>query len=213
FFSFFSSLSAIFYLKSLKVKNISLSAILISSSALISTPLGIIFFSESITLTKFFGILLILSAVFIAKFRNPIFEKNHIFGLIAGIMFGVAYVVDKGIVQHIHPLIYIFWSFLMISILGFLIGFQNVINSLKNRKLPSFKFLIFSGIGYFLFNLFTFKAYRVGGEVGRIDAINTAYIFIIIIFEYFILKHTRGITRKLIASALAALGVFILGNL
>lgn len=211
--TFLASIGMIFYLKSFRVKNISLSAVLISSSVIVSTILGIIFFSESIAIMKFCGIVSILLAIVIVNFKNPIFEKNHIFGLFAGLIFGVAYTIDKSILQHgIHPLIYIFWSFPLVAAWGFLFGFREVIGSVKKKNLIAYAPIAISGIGYLLYNFFTFSAYSVGGEVGRVDAINTAYIFIIIIFEYFFLKHKSGMTRKLLAATLAVLGIFILGN-
>ena len=209
--SFLGSVAMVFYLKSFQVKNISLSVIFVSFSAIVSTGLGIMIFSESTSGLKFLGIALILVAIIVANYKNAISEKNHWYGLAAGAIFGVCYTLDKSIVASIHPLVYIFWSFSMVAFFGFLLGAKKVILSIKNKKLDAYKPIIFSGVGYFLYNFFTFTAYRFGGEVGRIDAINNSEVFLIILFEFFVMKHTEGTTRKLLSAGLAIMGILILG--
>ncbi|HIP50054.1 MAG TPA: hypothetical protein EYG99_01250 [Candidatus Pacebacteria bacterium] len=209
--AFISSIAMIFYLKSFKVKNISISTIFISFSAVVSTVLGIIFLAESVSLEKILGIILILVAIVIIKYKSSTLEKEHLFGLAAGGIFGVAYTLDKSIVLDVHPLIYIFWTFLMIAIWGFVIGGKDVIQSVKGKEFSAYKLIIMSGFAYFLFNFFTFSAYRYGGEVGKIDAINNSQIFLIILFEYFVLKHTKGISRRVVPAVLAGIGICILG--
>ena len=175
-----------------------------------STVFGIIFLAESVSSEKILGIVFILVAIIIVKYKNSTLEKEHLFCLVAGGIFGVAYTLDKSIVLDVHPLVYIFWTFLMIGIIGFVMGSRDVIESVKNKKLSDYKLIIMSGFAYFLFNLFTFSAYRYGGEVGKIDAINNSQIFLIILFEYFILKHTEDIFRKVISFALVVVGIYIL---
>lgn len=211
--TFIAAIAMVFYLKSFKVKNISLSAVLISSSVLVSTFLGIMFLAESVTITKFVGIFLILSAIGVVNLKNSALEKNHLFGLLAGVMFGIAFTFDKSILQYIHPLVYIFWSFLLIATWVLLFDYREIIGSLRNKKVGSYMPIVLSGLGFLLYNFLIFSAYRAGGEVGKVDAINTAYIFLIIFFEYFFLKHTKGVARKLFSGVLAVLGIFLLGVL
>ncbi len=210
--TFISSIAMILYLKSFKVKNISISVIFISSSIIVSTFLGIIFFSESLDSLKFLGIALVLMAIVVVNYKNVTLEKNHLFGLLAGIIFGVSYVLDKSIVTSVHPFVYIFWSFLMISVWGFIFNSKTVLESIKNKKPTFYGPIMISGIAYFLFNFFTFTAYRFGGEVSRVDAINNSQVFLIILFEFFILKNTEGIMRKIISAILAVMGILLLAT-
>lgn len=210
--TFLSSLASLFYLKSFRVKNISISLIFVSFSAIVSTFLGIIFFSESTSLLKFLGIGFILVGIFIIYYKKIVSEKNNLFGLLAGLIFGINYTIDKSIIlSDIHPLIYMFWLFLAISIWNLLFNWKENKTFSKDKSFINYKPIIISGLGYFLFNLFTFSAYKFGGEVGRIDAINNSQIFLIILFEFFILKNTKGTARKLFSAGLAILGIFILG--
>lgn len=205
------SIGMVFYLKSFQVKNISLSSIFVSSSVVISTFLGIIFLNETTYPIKFLGIFLVLLAIVSLNYKNVILEKNHFYGLLAGLIFGITYTVDKSIVVQINPIIYIFWAFFLVSVFGFLFKPTEVISSIKGKRISDFKLIFISGVGYFLYNFLTFTAYVFGGEVGRIDAINNSQVFLIILFEYFILKHKSSIIRKLVTAMIAFIGVLILG--
>ncbi len=200
-----------YYLKSFKVENISISAIFVSFSVVISTTLGIIFLNETAYLYKFIGIALVLLAIISLNAKNITIEKNHYYGLIAGVLFGITYTFDKIIVTDINPVIYVFWAFSLVSLFGFLLYRKTVITTLKKTKFKNYYPIIISGTGYFLYNLFTFNAYVAGGEVGRVDAINNSQIFLIILVEYFVFKHKQSIGRKLMAAGIAFTGVFILG--
>ena len=204
------SVAMVLYLKSFKVKNISISTIFVSGSTIVSTTLGIIFLNEGAYLSKFAGISLILSAIIILNIRNASLEKNHYFGLLAGALFGIAYTLDKSILLKINPLVYIFWAFFLVALFGFILNPKSVIDSAREKSARDYKPIIFSGFGYFLYNFFTFSAYRLGGEVGKIDAINNTQVFIIIFFEFFILKYTQSLALKLATALIAAIGIFML---
>jgi drug/metabolite transporter (DMT)-like permease len=205
------ALGAIVYLQSFKVKNISISIIFGSLSVVVSTALGIIFFHESTGLMKFIGIGLILFAIFILNFRNASLEKNHFYGLLSGILYGAAYYLDKSIVQAVHPLAYIFWVYAGLAVCTFFINPIKTVKSLQAKSSGLVKLVVVSSTGFILYNLLTFFSYTVGGEVGKIDAINNSEVFLIVLFEYFILKQKTSIARKLITTLIAFIGVMLLG--
>lgn len=208
-----ASFAMIFYLRSFKVKNISFSSIFISGSVVVSTTLGIMFFGEGMQWTKFAGIFLVLGSIVALNYKNAALEKNHLFGLLAGALFGITYTLDKSITLSIHPLVYIFWAFFLVAVFGFLFNPLNVIRSVQGKSWYDFKPIVISGIGYLVYNFSTFTAYRFGGEVGKVDAINNSQVFLIILFEYFILKQKVSLARKLITAAVAFAGVLMLGFL
>lgn len=209
--SIIGSISMTLYLNSFKVKDISISVIFISLSVVVSTTLGIIFFNESTAYIKFIGILLVLLGVISLNFRNLYIEKNHYYGLLAGLLIGVAYVFDKFVVTNIHPLIYISWVFTFIPLISFLINPREIINTIRTTKVDIYKLLFISSLGYFTYNVATFTSYTMGGEVGRVDAINNAQVFLIIFYEYLILKRQTGLIRKIVTAAIAFAGIIILG--
>jgi drug/metabolite transporter (DMT)-like permease len=205
------SVIMIFYLRSFKVQNISFSQIFFSLSVIVSTTLGIILFKESISALKLLGIFLILAAIIAANFKNAALEKNHLWALIAGGLLGFSYTIDKSIVLHLSPLIYIFWTFPLLALFGFIFSPRAVVNDLKGKGINDYKTILFSALGYFFYNVLTFFAYTIGGEVGKIDAINNTQVFLVILFEIFILRHTDGVWRKILAAGVAYAGVVILG--
>jgi drug/metabolite transporter (DMT)-like permease len=207
------SIGMVYYLRSFKVKNISISTIFISLSVVVSTTLGIIFFKEGLYFEKILGILLILIAIVSLNIKNISLEKNHLYALLGGFIFGATYTLDKSVVIEVHPVIYIFWSFMFASFALFFQKPKELIATVKRSNLNTYKPVVFSGIGYLVYNFATFTSYSIGGEVGRVDAINNSQIFLIILFEYFILKQKENTVRKLVTAAIAFSGVMILGYL
>jgi len=198
------------YLKSFQVKNISLSATILSLSVLVSTVIGILAFGEGVSAIKFLGILFILGAIVLVNFKNPLFEKNHLFAFFAAGLFGISYSMDKFIMGGIHPLPYITFVFGGIALFSFIFYRKLFLAELWPIRKQAVQGVALSATGYFAYNLATFLAYTVGGEVGKIDAINNTQVIIIILFEYFVLKHAKGTLRKLVSAFLAVLGIYLL---
>lgn len=207
------SIGMIFYLRSFKVQNISISTIFVSLSMVVSTILGIIFLNESLYFLKILGLLLILSAIISLNIKNLQLEKNHFYGLLAGLIFGLTYTLDKKVVLDIHPIVYMFWIFLTVAFYGLIFNIRQFIDSAKLAKISDYKSILVSACGYFIYNFSTFTAYTIGGEVGRVDAINNSQVFLIILVEYYIFKQTEGFARKIATAVLAFSGVLILGYL
>ncbi|MEK7646509.1 MAG: EamA family transporter [Patescibacteria group bacterium] len=178
---------------------------------MVSTCLGIYFYSEGTSLVKFAGIIAILLSIVILNIKNVSLEKNHFYGLAAGFFYGICFVIDKGTVATITPAVYVFWLFLLSAFLCFMSNPKEVVVSIRNESFPTFKIIILTNICFLLYNLLTYTAYTAGGEVGKVDAINSSQIFLIILFEYFILKHKGSIGRKLLAATIAFAGVLIIG--
>lgn len=206
-----ASVGMVFYLRSFKVKNISYSSIFGSFSVVVSTALGIMVFGESTDPMKFIGILFILVAIVLVNYRNVHLEKNHFYSLLSGALFGICFTLDKSILQSVSTPVYMFWTFLGASLFGFLFHPKSVLTSLKGKGFEAYRLIIVSGLCYFAYNALTFTAYTIGGEVGKVDAINNTTVFWIILFEYFILMHKVSIKKKLAAAILAYIGVALLG--
>jgi drug/metabolite transporter (DMT)-like permease len=206
-----SYIGNLFYFQSFKVKNISLSAILVSFSVVMSTILGIIFFDESIGWLKFVGIGLVLAAIVGVNYRNIHLRRNHLFALGAGVIFGTCYALDKSIVSDIHPLVYISTMFPLIALFGFLHQPRDFVRAVKDGSSQIYRVVLISAVCNALYNFFTFTAYTQGGEIGRVDAVNNSQIFLIILFEFLILRHQQQLGRKLAMAVLAYTGILILG--
>lgn len=206
-----SSVGMIFYLRSFKVKSISYSQIFGSVSVLVSTALGIMIFQESTAVVKFLGILLVIIAIVLLNYHNVHIEKNNYYALLSGVIFGICFTFDKYIVQDIHPLTYIFWSFLLLAVFGFLAGAGEAVRSVKSHSTRALYPIAISAVGYFAYNFLTFSAYTAGGDVGSIDAINNSVVFIVIVFEFAVMKNRHSLARKLLTTSIAVLGITLIG--
>jgi len=211
--SILATFGLMFYMKSFKVKNISISVIFISLSAVVSTVMGILILNETTDIWKYIGIGLVLLSIIILNSHNFSLEKSHAYGLLAGIFFGMTYTIDKFVVKDITPLVYLFWSFLLTSIIVISFNTKRILKHASNLREEGIKYLFLSAFGYMIYNLCTFIAYTKGGEVGRVDAINNAQVFSIILFEYIFLKQRKDIWKKLITATIAFAGILLLGYL
>lgn len=210
---FMSALGTLFYLKSFKVKSISYSTIFVSTSAIFSTLLGIMIYNESVSLVKFLGIILILGAIVLINITSETFEKQSLWGLGAGFFYGLMYICDKWFVLQIDPLLYLFWSVFFTTIFLFFLNLNHISKTVPKLKVRDLRLIVISGVAYITYNLLTFLAYINGGEVGVVDAINNSQIFLIILFELFILKQKQSVLRKIVSFLIALIGIYILGNL
>ncbi len=206
-----TSVAMVWYLSSFRVKNISISTIFVSFSAVVATAIGILAFQESTSAFKFIGIACVLGAIIVLNLRNISVERNHLYGLLAGIGFGISNAMDKSLTLMIHPFVYIAVGFTITAFFGFLQKPSEILDAIKKSHRQDYLPIIVSGCGYFIYNIATFFSYRLGGEVGRVDAINNSQVFVILLFEVIVLKQTRGIVRRVLAAIVAFTGVALLG--
>lgn len=208
--SLIGAFSNIFYFKSLNAKNISISTIFLSGSVLVSTLLGILFLNESLTIIKILGIALIMIAIVYLNLDQLKLELAHKYALLAAVLFGLSYTLEKTASIQVPTLIYMFWAWSLSSMVLFVSNPKTVVSNVKQSQIRDYYPVAISSLGYFLFNFFTLTAYKLGGEVGVVDAINNTQIFIIILVEYFIFKHSEGLWKKIVSAILAFAGVALL---
>lgn len=210
---FFSWIAGLFYLKSFEVENISFSVLFSTLTGIVASLAGYLFLNESIYLIKIVGMMLILLAIFLVSFKSVLIEKNHFYGLIAGFLYGVLYATNSFIIHSMHPLIFFFYSYLITIVFGFIFHFKVILRKAVDFKIISFKNIFISGISYSVFNILSYYSYSFGGESGRVDFISDFEIFLIIIFEYFILKQKTDFWLKITSFIIALIGVIFLGFL
>lgn len=199
------------YYSSYKGSSAGLSTILGTVSMMVSTTLGIIFFNESVGLLKLLGVSLVFGAIIIARFtRNLHFDKYNLLAMSGGALWGVAFSIDKSFATTINPLFYLPLFCLVTGLTGLIYRPKIILSEIKIISKKSYKSIFWTAFFGTAFNMFTFLSYSHGGEVGRVDAINNTMVFLVIILEYFILKEKKNIFRKLIAAAIAIVGVTIL---
>lgn len=171
---------------------------------------SLVLYSESLTINKILGGILIITALLIVSVRKnkkEISKKGLIVAIAINIMIGLAWMLDKLGTRYFNANTYnIFvWVIPLIFIYFPRMKFAELKSELK---LVSWKILILSAlnvIGY----LMQLKALEIAEATKVIPIVQTSTIFTII-FGIFILKEKENTYRKLCAGALAILGVYLL---
>ena len=199
------------YYTSYKGQSISLSVIILNLSFIISTVLGIVFFAEQITLAKLLGMVFILAGIVVINYtRKEKVDKYVIYAVIGSAIYGIAFTLDKAFSVSMDPNIYqvMFTSSIIIATFAF--RGKMVIKDLKAIKLKNILLALIPGVTFFIFNKADLVAYSVGGEVGKIQAINSTSLFVIILIELLLLMDRKGVAKKLLVSVMVITGVVLL---
>ncbi|MCA9381260.1 EamA family transporter [Candidatus Dojkabacteria bacterium] len=185
---------------------------LVTFSAIVSTTIGVLFLNEGFSISKIFGIGMIIFAIFLVNY-NKEFKLNK-FALLAlggAGLYGIAYSIDKALVLQLNPYTYLFLFALSIAVTSLIFRPKKIINDLtKKAKLGNYKVMLLAGLSFSIFNLFTFRAYSAGGHVGVIDAINNTSVFGILLIEYFFFNERKNILKKIIAAMIAVLALMMI---
>lgn len=199
------------YYSSYKSSSVSLSTLLGTVSIIVSTTLGIVFFHESGGINKFFGIILIILAIFVVKFSRKFrFDKYNWLAMAGGSLWGVAFSIDKSFVTTVNPLLYLPVFCFVTGLTGLIYRPKVILSEIKIISKRSYLSIFLTAVFGTAFNTFTFLSYSHGGEVGRVDAINNTMILLVIILEFLILKDKQNLVRKIIAAIIAVVGITFL---
>jgi len=199
---------------SYKGNSVSISQVIYSFSVFVSTSLGIILFQESITLAKILGIILVVLAVIIVSFkRGEKLSKYNLLALLSALVYGLLTTIDKSLSISINIHVYQILSVFSFMVFSLVLAPRKIVREIRQVDFPIIKTIIISAIGFTIFNKLTYLAYSVGGEIGKVDAVNNTSLFLIIVLEVLILKDRSNLKKKIIGSLLAVMGVMILGFL
>lgn len=203
-------LGGTFYYTSYKANSASLSIVLGSFSVIVSTTLGILFLGEQLNLLKALGIIAVLIAIFIVNYsKGAKLSKYNYFALAGGFAFGLAFSIDKSfVIGNIYPTLYVGLLCLTVALISLLLGYKTIKNDVKGLVLADYKPMFLSAVFGTMFNTFTFFAYLNHGDVGKVDAMNNSVVFFVILFEVLLLKERTNLKKKLLAAAIAVLGIW-----
>ena len=214
----FSGILSFFFFDALyssyKGNSASISQVIFSFSAILSSILGIILFNETVTIFKFIGILLILAGVIFASIKKgEKISRYNLLALLAAFIYAILTNNDKSFATAINPHVYQVLSMPVFLIVSLLFSGKKIMKEIRLIDMSLFRSILLSTIAFTISNKLTYLAYSTGGEVGRVDAINNSTIIFIIILEVLILKDKSNLRTKIIASMLTVSGVLILGLL
>lgn len=191
----------------------SIGTLLNSVSVIFSTIWGISFLSESASWQKLLGISIILAAVVMVNYTAGNAKIKYVLmALCGGFLFSVTYWLDKTILiaSHLNPMFYLGFVTIITGLLNFVFAHRNILKELKTFTKKDFYPMLMVGLFAAIFNVMTYVSYTVGGELGKIDAINSLVCFVILAGEIIFLKDRTHIAKKSFAMGLAVVGISLL---
>jgi drug/metabolite transporter (DMT)-like permease len=178
-------------------------------SLLVAVTIAFFLYSEKLTLNYFIGFLLIITALLLVSLDkiSVINWKGVMIGVIANVMLGIGWALDKKMLGYFNTETYNLFAWLFPLIILYLpsLSFSEI---KKEFKLSSWKIVLlafFNVAGYFL-NL---KALILADATRVFPVAQTSTIFTVI-FGIILLKEKKFLIRKIFAGVIAVIGVYLL---
>jgi drug/metabolite transporter (DMT)-like permease len=186
------------------------------SSVLFVFALSILFLSESITLLKISGIILVFSGLVLITFKNQnlfggFFDKGVQLTLLTAFLSSVVVIVDKVAMKYFTPGTYGFLVYLIPSLIliAFLKNRKDETKNLLKNRWPYVALIVVLGVSVYYFSL---KAYSLADASIVFPIIRLSTIFGVFgglaIFE----EERKNIFRKIIAIAIIIAGVLLVSG-
>ena len=198
---------------SLKLVDASTFTILFASRAFWTIVGALLFLGEHYTWARLVGaVLIVISIVLVSwKKRKLEFGKGELLGLLAGLVFGVAFVNDAFIVQNSDVLSYEALAFLLPT-LAILLAQPRSVKHIPHLLKGSFltKLLVLS-ILYGVSAVTVFMAYKVGRNASQIAPLVQTTTIVTVVLSIVFLKEKTALLRKSFGAAISFIGVVLVG--
>lgn len=202
------------YYEGMKKLDVSLVAILFTFSTIVSVVVGIRYHGESITFYKVLWVLLIMWAIIAINYQNNINisdKKFILFVLGSAVIYGIVANVEKIVWLDFDPFIFrLYYSLFSIALFGIIYP-KDLKQDFKYTKEGYFRWInLLASLSFSVWNICSLLAFKYGAEAGKLDAINNASIFIIILLEVIFLHNRDNLKLKIVLSVLTFIGMFLL---
>ena len=171
-----------------------------------------IFLHEIITIQKVIGTLIILIGIAVTMYVNKKFRINKgiFFTLAAALLFGLTDINGYYILQTMDASNYQIYFYLL-PVFALLLIQPSSIKKLSyylkyDRALKVTALAIFDTLGM----LALFFAYQVGGKASVIGPLSATKVIVTVVLAIIFLKERDNITKKLVGSMIAVIGVVLL---
>ncbi|MBI4121242.1 MAG: DMT family transporter [Parcubacteria group bacterium] len=196
-------------LKSIDVSEVSIA---VSSRALWTIAVALIFLGESFDLPKIAGVILVLSAVAIISFKEGVFKINKgvLYALGCGFCYGTAFAIGAYILRFSDVLSYTAISFLLPGLLVLAMRpktLKEMKPLLKKSLLPK---ILLLGIFAPLSAVAIHFAYKMGGGAAQLASINQSVVVLTVILAALFLNERGHLWQKFAGAILATIGVALL---
>lgn len=208
----FYGFANIFIFKALRLIEVSKFTIIFTNRIFFTVLASSILLREGLKTSQLFGLLLIIGAIIIVNLRSTRikFQKGDLFAILATILFGFALTNDKFLLKSFNIYTYAFINFMFPSILCGAIYFSQFKN-LKYLFQPRiFMKILVLCIVVAVSVLTMFLAFQIGSNSSQIVSLSLTNVIVAVLLSIILLGEKENIIKKIIATILSFVGVFLL---
>ncbi len=197
--------------KSLKLTDASQFGVIFQSKNLFAILGTSLIFNETLDIKQWIGAMLLILGVVVVSFtKNKFkFDKGSALALVAGLLFGLANVNDRLLVNYFDPYSYVVVGFLFPAVLISVI-YPKKLSGIKTfiNKAMIFKMTLLCLV-YGLSAVAFFAALATTTNAAQLFTINAFTVITVVIFSILFLKEKDYMARKIIGSILSLIGLLL----
>ena len=198
------------------LKNIEVSQVetIATTRAIWIMLLGIIFFQENLTLSKFLGVFCIflgLAVIYWNRGKFTGFSKPHLYTLLYAVIISGAYALDKYCLDFFSVAFYQVVIYCLPAVLT-VIFIPGTLAKIRLFLRPQKSTTIFFICCFFqmISTLALYRAYQVGGELSVVGPLTQTSTVLTIFMGILFLRERWNLKRKIIGALLTILGIILI---
>lgn len=203
----------VFNFKAIKTLTAGEITILGTSGTIVSILLGIFLIGETLKVSGILGTLLIFTAILIINSEKLSFHSKQgvLFALLSAVFGGIAVVNDAIILQSYEAFSYMVIISLLPGIVLLLLFPKKILESKKLLNFKRVKLMTIFCIFYSIQGITYYLALQNGAPVSHLSPLVRSSIVLTVILGAIFLKERLNLLKKLIAAAVATVGVTLIG--
>lgn len=173
--------------------------------------MGFLFLKEELTFHKIIGSILLIGSNVLIFYEKGTWKNNRylLLGILANLCMGMALFLDVNTSNSFNLAFYVSITLIFPSILVFIIERIKIKEIRKEWKTNSKYFIFITGISWSLMMITKLRCYQLG-DVTKIAPLCSLTVILNVLFDFIFLKDRKNIFKKLIASILIIIGVFMI---
>lgn len=185
--------------------------VLFSTRAIWSVVAAMLVLGETFGLKQFLGAGLIISSVFLVSWKKKSFSLNEgeMLTLATAAFFGLEFINDTYLLNHIDLLFYIPLIFLLPALFVATINYKKLPTIPKVVSLKDFLNLSALALMFAISATATLTAYQKGHNAAQIAILNQTSTILIVLLGIIFLKERSHMKLKIIGAIISLIGVFL----
>ena len=173
--------------------------------------MGFVFLKEQLTIQKVVGSILLIGSNVLIFYQRGSWKKNRYLwlGILANLCMGMALFFDVNTSGSFNLAFYVSITLLFPAILSFVIEQIQIKEIVEEWKKSKRSLVLLTGMSWSLMMLTKLRAYQLG-EVTKIAPLCSLVVILNVLFSFFFFKNRENMLKKVVASILIVVGVFMI---